>query len=169
MTEKDTLPPEATPKPKVKLFICYAHADMVLKEKLTGALQTHLDLSKAFDFERWHDLYIQPGDDWNAEIEKALQNSDAGLILLSPHLLGSAFIKSIEIPALLNAPLGVIPVMLKPLDFSMMDLGEFNRLQVFRHNQQAFSQMQGQTKQDDFVMALFKSIVTVTAKRLAGA
>jgi TIR domain len=153
-------------KPRVKTFFSYAHRNTKLKVKLMEPLMEHLSVSKFFTFERWHDVQILPGEHWHHEIKAAIAKADIGIVLLSPAFFSSEYIRIHEIPELLTKSLGVIPVLLEPLDFSNMDLNEFNDLQVFTLNRKAFAEMRGHAQQTIFVHHLFQSINQVAKKRL---
>jgi predicted nucleotide-binding protein len=67
----------------MKVFISYAHNDMPLAKRVTNALeQSGLDV---WDAER----EILPGDNWAKKIAKALEESDAMVVLLTPDALSS--------------------------------------------------------------------------------
>lgn len=150
-------------KPKNKLiiqyFVSYARKDNLVKTKLVESLQLHLNLSKDLEFRRWQDADILLGKGWHEAIAEAVKNVDTGLMLLSPAFFASETIRKEELPDLLEKNLGVLPVLLKPLDFGKMDLSAFNDLQVFTLNGKAFSQMRGAAQQDEFVLNLFRAIV----------
>jgi TIR domain len=148
----------ATPKKPIQYFVCYARKDNAHKTKLVESLGLHLNLSKSLEFKRWQDADILVGEDWHEAIAEAAKAADTGLLLLSPAFFASSTIREEELPPLLEKNLGVLPVLLKPLDFSKMDLGVFNDLDVFTLNGKAFSQMRGSAQQDEFVMGLFRAI-----------
>ncbi len=145
-------------KPSIQYFVSYARANNVNKAKMVDSLNAHLALSKDFKFQRWQDSDIFMGDDWLEDIAEAVAVVDVGLMLLSPAFFASKTIREDELPGLLTKNLGVLPVLLEPLDFGTMDLGVFNKLQVFTLQGKAFSQMRGKAEQNKFVMELFKAI-----------
>jgi len=51
----------------------------------------------------WSDAEIQPGKEWEREIEDALESARVAVLLVSPEFLGSEFITKVELPALLEA------------------------------------------------------------------
>ena len=98
-----------------KIFISYSHQDETWKDRLQKALKV-LELEGYFKV--WEDRQIKPGDDWQLVIERELNQFDVGIMLISNDFLTSNFIRTKEIPALLNrreqVGMRLIPLMLKP-------------------------------------------------------
>jgi hypothetical protein len=98
-----------------KIFISYSHKDKVWKDRVVTQLGV---LAHGAKLELWDDHRIAAGDDWLPAIEKAIQNCDVALLLISADFLTSNFILKQEIPTLLErrAREGVrlIPVILRP-------------------------------------------------------
>lgn len=86
---------------QVKCFICYAHEDLEMVDRLHGtyleALRHHPALQ---DMEIWRDREIVAGDKWNVEIEREIATADVFLMLLSDDWFGSKFIRECERPAI---------------------------------------------------------------------
>ena len=57
---------------EVRYFLSYAHDDGKLPEKLLAELDKQLCACKDFDFLRWQDTHILPGEKWHEEIQKAV-------------------------------------------------------------------------------------------------
>jgi hypothetical protein len=96
-----------------KIFISYSHKDAKDKDRL----MTHLGaLEKQGQIVLWDDEKIKVGDDWQAEIEKALSEVRAAVLLVSADFLNSDFIISKEVPILLEhraeQGLRIIPVII---------------------------------------------------------
>ena len=98
-----------------KIFISYSHEDEVWKDRLQTQLAV-LELEGYFSV--WDDRQIKPGDDWFAEIERALNQADVAVMLISASFLTSTFIRTEEIPTLLlrrkQEGIRLIPLILKP-------------------------------------------------------
>jgi hypothetical protein len=86
--------------PRRKVFICYSHEDRDLFERFRTQLDplTHQDL-----LEVWTDVEIRAGEDWEPRIYRAIAEADAAVVLVSPDLLASDFVRQNEMPRLLQA------------------------------------------------------------------
>jgi TIR domain len=81
------------------LFISYAHRDMQPIHWL-DRLSLYLDPG---DVKPWHDGLIQPGEQWRTEIDTALKQATATILLVGPGFLASEFIANVELPLILEA------------------------------------------------------------------
>ncbi|HYP99129.1 MAG TPA: NB-ARC domain-containing protein [Polyangiaceae bacterium] len=81
------------------VFVSYSHHDLAYREKLKLMLKPWIRRGLQF----WADEYIQTGSDWQRNIEQALSRARVGVLLVSPHSLGSDFIVERELPPLLEA------------------------------------------------------------------
>ncbi len=81
------------------IFISYCHEDDEWLQLLKKFL-TVLEQQGIMDF--WDDSKIQPGADWRAAIQTALDSSKAALLLISQDFLVSDFIRNAELPQLLK-------------------------------------------------------------------
>lgn len=84
---------------KQKLFISYSHADSDWLKRVKVHLKP-LERNSIIDI--WEDTRIQTGDNWKKEIEQALEQSDAAILLVSADFLASDFIIENELPQLLK-------------------------------------------------------------------
>ena len=98
-----------------KIFISYSHKDEVWKDRLQEQLGA---LALEGYFSVWDDRQIKPGDDWFAEIERALNQADVAVMLISASFLTSTFIRTEEIPTLLlrreQEGMRLIPLIVRP-------------------------------------------------------
>ncbi|MGH8589037.1 MAG: protein kinase [Gammaproteobacteria bacterium] len=80
------------------VFICYSHADTkYLKHfelKLRPAVGDKLSV--------WSDQKIAAGADWHSEIERQLHAATAALLLVSDSFLSSSYIRTVELPTILE-------------------------------------------------------------------
>ena len=109
---------------KASVFISYARKDNEVSEDRLGWLDLLLEhlspLSDQIDI--WSDKRIKSGDDWHAEVQNALLSARVAVLLVSPAFLSSSYIRSSELPALLQDAieqkgLVVIPVIVRPCLF----------------------------------------------------
>ena len=80
-----------------QLFVSYSHADT----KWRDLLQTYLTGLNS-QVRVWDDTMIQPGSEWQSEIEKSLKSAKAAVFLVTQDFLASKFINAQEIPPLLE-------------------------------------------------------------------
>jgi hypothetical protein len=104
-----------------KVFISYSHNDRKWEQRVVkhlGVLEQEKKLSV------WDDRKISGGDDWLPEIEKAIQECEVALLLISADFLNSGFILGQEVPRLLkrraSEGLRVIPIILWPCPWTQV-------------------------------------------------
>ena len=76
-------------KNKPKIFISYSHKDEAWKDRLVSHLGV---LAKQGTLEVWDDRRIAAGDDWQTEIEQAIETCHIAVLLISADFLASDFI-----------------------------------------------------------------------------
>ncbi|MFI0404216.1 MAG: toll/interleukin-1 receptor domain-containing protein [Cyanobium sp.] len=113
----------------LRLFISYSHKD----ESLRLSLGDHLAaLKREGVIETWHDRLISAGQEWIDEIRAELEAADIILCLVSAGFLASPYCQDKELKrALERHEAGealVIPVILKPSDWSSSALGRLQAL-----------------------------------------
>src|SRR5947209_1864240 len=82
------------------IFLSYSHVDAAWLERPKVFFETLKSRGVA---RGWTDHQIKPGDDWSAEIQKALDDAAAAVLLISEDFLASSFIRRVELPQLLAA------------------------------------------------------------------
>ena len=101
--------------PAPSVFISYSHKDEEWKERLVTQLGV-LQMEGILDI--WDDRRIEAGDDWYPEIEKAINNANVAILMISANFLTSKFILGEEVPKLLarreKEGVRVIPLIVKP-------------------------------------------------------
>jgi hypothetical protein len=165
------------PKRAVELFVSWAHADAHraggrLADRLVARLQTLFAPSRRYDYRLWRDTEggIALGTSWFTEIEAALDTCSGGLVLLSPALLQSPFIRDHELPHFVGgAAKPVLPVLLHPVDFARHDLRGLEAHQIFRLENRAYSQLTSNAQRERFETTLFLAIETRLDRLFGGA
>ena len=85
--------------PMSKIFISYSHSDEDWKNRLQKKLKI---LELEGNFTVWDDRQIELGDNWLPTIEHELNLADVAIMLISDDFLTSDFIRTKEIPTLLE-------------------------------------------------------------------
>jgi hypothetical protein len=87
------------------VFISYAHAAED-ETGWVGRVRTHLEglrHSSDFKLEIWDDTKIDPGERWRKKLEAAINRTRVAILVLTADFLASPFIRSAELPLLLEA------------------------------------------------------------------
>jgi len=99
---------------RTKLFVSYSHRDDEWLERL----KLHLALLERRGIVHiWSDTRIRVGEQWEAEIESALTESRAAVLMITPAFLASDYIWEKEMPHILRHHLAgmlVFPLITKP-------------------------------------------------------
>ena len=140
-----------------KVFISYSHKDASWMERLRVHLEP-LERTGLLDF--WFDEDIEPGDDWFAAIEKAIDETRVAVLLISPDFLASEFIAEHELPRILKAAergtLRVLPLYIAASNVGVMqDLSGF---QGINDPQQPLASL-GEADQDVALVKASRAII----------
>ncbi len=96
-------------------------------------IEKHLEpLRRAELIVSWHDRQIQPGMEWEQEIQTNLDSSDIVLLLVSPAFMSSDYCYSVEMSRALqrheSRVARVIPVILRPVEWKTTIIGQLQAL-----------------------------------------
>jgi hypothetical protein len=157
-------------KQDVHVFVSYARANKDLASRFLRRFREQTEASKRFRYVFWQDGSILVGEDWQKAIQNALDNSDLGLLLISPAFLGSQYITEEELPRFVGGRAKpVIPVMLQPIDTELHDLKGLEDRQIFSldrptfQDPKAFADCKG-ARRDEFALELFRRVEARLAK-----
>lgn len=126
----EQLPQEGVQERKaVSIFVCYARED----EDLRRELERHLALMQRQGvIDVWHDMMINPGEEWEPAIKAHITRAQVILILVSPDLIASDYIFGVEMKKImemsLNGEAVVIPIILRPTDWRQAPFGNLQSL-----------------------------------------
>jgi len=82
-----------------QVFISYAHEDARWRDAFVTMLAPAIERRC---ISLWSDANIPVGESWSNQIDGALETAVAGILLVSPSFLNSDFVKTVELPRLLN-------------------------------------------------------------------
>src|SRR5262245_50560800 len=85
--------------PRKSVFVSYAHEDRKWADELVTFLAPWIR-DKRVDL--WDDSRIPPGNDWQVEIENAMEEASVAVLLVTKDFLASDFIMLHEVPLLLS-------------------------------------------------------------------
>ncbi len=114
---------------KIEIFLCYAHEDEELQQRLVKQLRSlqHQDLVSL-----WYDRNISAGSEWESEINAHLDTAQIILVLVSPDFMDSHYCYSIEMERAIErhkqANAHVIPIILRPTEWQTSPLKNLNAL-----------------------------------------
>jgi len=102
------------------IFISYSHKDKEWLDRLNSHL---LAFSKEeAGINCWSDSEIKAGDKWKQDILEALKSADIAVLLVSPDYLASPFIRTEELPLILQkegeGKIRVLPIIVRPCAYS---------------------------------------------------
>src|SRR6266516_4563721 len=116
----------------VRLFFSYSHRDLKLVEKLRDHLAA---LEHQGMITGWHDRKINPGIEWEPEIDEYLNTAKIILLLISPSFMASNYCNEIEVQHAMERhkkkEARVIPVVLHPVAW---EDAPFSKLQALPDN-----------------------------------
>jgi internalin A len=112
-----------------RLFISYSHKDERYRERLESHLKV---LRSAGLVQIWHDRRIDPGDEWRGEIDRALEEADLIVLLVSADFLASDYCSDVELRRALErraeGTCRVVPVIVRDANWKLSKLGDLQSL-----------------------------------------
>ena len=110
-----------------RIFYSYCQKD----ENYLTMLETHLSLLKREGLiETWHDRKLEPGTDWETEIDERINTYEIILLLISPDFMASDYCYEREMKIAMQRHLQgdavVIPVIIRPCDWESAPFGRLS-------------------------------------------
>jgi hypothetical protein len=123
------MPPPVPPASPLNLFYSYSSKDGALRDEL----ETHLTLLRRQGFlSGWHDRRVEPGTEWERQIDQHLEAADIILLLVSADFIASEYCYDLEMTRALErhgaGTARVIPVILRPCDWKTAPFGKLQAL-----------------------------------------
>src|SRR3954466_9528217 len=122
------MPPSPSPAAPSSLFYSSSPGDGALRDELETALSL---LRRQGVISGWHDRRVEPGTEWERQIDEHLESADVILLLVSADFLASDYCYDREMKRALErhgaGTARVIPVILRPCDW---DTAPFWKLQA---------------------------------------
>lgn len=127
----------SSPAPAIApiVFYSYAREDQRHVEALRGQLSV---LRREEKIQEWYDRRIDPGQQWEVEIDENLAKADVILMLLSPDFFNSDYCWGVETERALqrhrDGEAVLIPIIVRPVDWTNTP---FARIQALPTNARA--------------------------------
>lgn len=122
------------PSKPTELFYCYARKDEPLRHELDKHLVT---LKRRGLATYWYDGEVSPGQEWDKEIKRHLDEASIILLLVSPDFMNSEYCNTVEVPRAMQrheaGEARVIPILLRHVDW---EGAPFSRLLALPSNGQ---------------------------------
>lgn len=127
--ESSTTRDSARPLAGRSVFVSYSHRDERYREKLQTSLA---QLQRENLITVWHDRKILPGQEWDREIDRNLENAEIILLLVSPDFLASSYCYGHEMLQALerhrSGSATVVPIIVRPSDWQHSPLASLQAL-----------------------------------------
>lgn len=117
------------PSKKTKFFVSYSSKDEEYKKELKKHLRGLMDKGL---IEYWDGRTILPGEYWEEEIKKKMEQADIILLLVSVDFMNSDYINDVELKRAIErhneGMVKIIPIILRPCDFESSFLNKYQAL-----------------------------------------
>ena len=119
----------------LKGFVSYAERDAKLVTTFVELLKQRLAILKECEVDAWWArAHLLVGQEWRDEIDRAMQESDFGLFLVTPAFLGSEFIGEVELAHFMHRTDALlIPVGLTTVNLQTSNMKGLEAKQIFRY------------------------------------
>lgn len=115
---------------KPTIFISYSKSNVTQRKRLESELK--MLMNEGLLARHWHDRMIDPGDEWDSNIQRELAEADVVIVLVSAAALSTDYITVHEIPKAMElhhaAKTVVVPLVLESCRWKDTALGALNAL-----------------------------------------
>ncbi len=106
-----------------KVFISYSQQDESYKDELKKHLVTLIHENKVSTFD---DRQLSLGGEWDSELKRKIDECDIMVCLVSVDFLNTGYIMKTEVPRALEKGKTVVPIVVRPCDWTESMLGVKN-------------------------------------------
>ncbi len=106
-----------------KIFISYSHSDESYKDELKRHFVALIKEDKVSAFE---DRELSMGGNWDLELKQKIDDCDIMIALISVDFLNTDYIMNTEIPRAIEMGKTVVPIVVRPCDWTNTVLGKYN-------------------------------------------
>ncbi|WP_373331002.1 TIR domain-containing protein [Salmonirosea aquatica] len=106
-----------------KIFISYSQHDELYKDELKKHLVTLIHENKVSTFD---DRQLSLGGEWDSELKRKIDECDIMVCLISVDFLNTGYIMKTEVPRALEMGKTVVPIVVRPCDWTESMLGVQN-------------------------------------------
>lgn len=114
---------------ELSLFISYSHKDELFRDELRAALTPY---ERTKELKLWHDTMIVPGQKWEAEILRKLEEADLVVMLLSNDFIKSDYCMVKEYEAARRRDEAgecvIVPIAVRKCRFDKLELGKLQAI-----------------------------------------
>jgi anti-anti-sigma factor len=130
MTPRESVPKQVDVRANgVRLFFSYSHRDSAFRRQLDNHLAM---LKRERIVSTWNDRMVNPGDEWRASIDDAINSADIICLLVSADFLASDYCYEVELQRALerhrNREARVVPIIIRPADWHTTPFADLQAL-----------------------------------------
>jgi hypothetical protein len=136
------------------IFVSYSHADRDWLDRLRMHLAPY---ARGERLDLWYDGRLAPGDDWAAEIDRAIAEARVVVLLVTPDFLASEFVARVELPAILRRAGTDLTVVWIPIRASAYEATPLSHFQAAHDPRRPLASLP-KPKQDEVMVSISKQI-----------
>jgi predicted acylesterase/phospholipase RssA len=146
-----------------QIFVSYSHLDKEWLKKLNTSLSA---IERFAGIKAWSDSSILTGDDWNAEIVKALSSTKVAVFMVTPNFLASKFIQDNEMNYFLEInKTEKIPIVWVAISSSMYEITPLKDIQCANNPATPLDTL-SEAEQNIEITKICKKIMDLMSKKM---